>query len=127
MVGQPAIIYINVEYTVFKKVISIVVEHDHLIDKSALAERTGVVIGSLLSQLLYVRTCNIQSKLKVQYSHISSYTITCVTIRPVNDSCQFLPGVYVCRSNNHASCNTTQCRVVAFPVSCKLHVPVSCK
>ena len=39
MVGQPAIIYINVEYTVFKKVISIVIEHDHLVDKSALAER----------------------------------------------------------------------------------------
>ena len=40
MVGQPAIIYINVEYTVsLKKVISIVIEHDHLVDKSALAER----------------------------------------------------------------------------------------
>ena len=40
MVGQPAIIYINVEYTVFfKKVISIIIEHDHLVDKSALAER----------------------------------------------------------------------------------------
>ena len=54
MVGHPAIIYINVEYTVFKKVISIVVEHDHLVDKSALAECTGVVVGSLLSRLLYV-------------------------------------------------------------------------
>ena len=39
MVGQPAIIYINVEYTVFLKVISIIIEHDHLVDKSALAER----------------------------------------------------------------------------------------
>ena len=40
MVGQPAIIYINVEYIVsLKKVISIVIEHDHLVDKSALAER----------------------------------------------------------------------------------------
>ena len=51
MVGQPAIIYINIEYTFF---ISIVIEHDHLVDKSALAERTGVVVGSLLSRLLYV-------------------------------------------------------------------------
>ena len=41
MVGQPAIIYINVRriYSFFKKVISIIIEHDHLVDKSALAER----------------------------------------------------------------------------------------
>ena len=53
MVAHPAIIYIkNIQF--LKKVISIVVEHDHLVDKSALAERTGVVVGSLLSRLLYV-------------------------------------------------------------------------
>ena len=57
MVGQPAIIYINVEYTVFKKSYQyIVIEHNHLVvDKSALAECTGVVVGSLLSRLLYLQ------------------------------------------------------------------------
>ena len=51
MVGQLAIIYINVEYTVFKKSY----KQDHLVDKSALDERTGVAVGSLLSQLLYLQ------------------------------------------------------------------------
>ena len=59
MVGQPAIIYINVEYTVLKKVISIVIEHDHLVDKSALAECTGVVVGSYYPGCY---TCNIRTK-----------------------------------------------------------------
>ena len=37
-----------------------------------------------VQRLLYLQY--IQSKLKVQYSHTSSYTITCVTIRPVTNS-----------------------------------------
>ena len=55
MVGQLAIIYINVEYTGFLKMLS---EQDHLVDKLALAERTGIVVGSLLSWLLYLQYTN---------------------------------------------------------------------